>query len=54
MRLIGAPDALIEFNEHIYLADQRINMVKFDTEFAQLSGGTYVNEAPSYLANQNL
>lgn len=47
MRLIGAPDALIEFNEHIYLADQRINMVKFDSEFAQLSGGTYVNEVPA-------
>lgn len=47
LRLIGAPDALIEFNEHIYLADQRINMAKFDVEFPQLSGGTYVNEQPS-------
>jgi len=26
LRLIGAPDSLIEFNEHIYLADQKINM----------------------------
>jgi hypothetical protein len=47
LRLIGAPDALIEFNENIYLADQRINMSKFDTQFAQLSGGTYVNEIPA-------
>jgi hypothetical protein len=47
LRLIGAPDALIDFNEYIYLADQRINMVNFDRQFAQLSGGTYVNEQPA-------
>jgi hypothetical protein len=47
LRLIGAPEALIEFNENIYLADQRISMSKFDTQFTQLSGGTYVNEQPA-------
>jgi hypothetical protein len=47
LRLIGAPEALIEFNEHIYLADQRIDMTQFDRQFAQLSGGTYVNEIPA-------
>ena len=47
LRLIGAPDALIDYNEHIYLADQRIDMSKFDTQFAQLSGGTYVNTIPT-------
>jgi hypothetical protein len=41
MRLVGAPDALIEFNEHVYLADQRINMRQFDQQFAQITGGTY-------------
>ena len=46
LRLVGAPDALIEFNEHIYMADQRINMQNFNSQFAQLSGGTYVNEQP--------
>jgi hypothetical protein len=49
MRLIGAPDSLIEFNEHIYLADQRINMENFRTQFAQISGGTYVQQVPSLL-----
>ena len=47
LRLIGAPDALIEFNEHIYMADQRINMANFNSQFAQLSGGTYANEQPA-------
>jgi hypothetical protein len=49
MRLIGAPDALIEFNEHIYLADQKINLDQFYTQWAQISGGTYVENNPVYL-----
>lgn len=47
--LIGAPISLIEYNEHIYLADQRINIDDFDTQYAQISGGTYVQETPTYL-----
>lgn len=46
MRLIGAPEALVEFNEYVYLADQRINLSQFNTQFAQISGGTYVQETP--------
>jgi hypothetical protein len=46
LKLIGAPDALVEFNEFIYLADQKINMNKFNTEFASISGGTYVQQLP--------
>ena len=49
LRLIGAPDSLIEFNEHIYLADQKISLEQFDTQFAQISGGTYVNVSPGYI-----
>ena len=49
LRLIGAPDSLIEFNEHIYLADQKINMDQFDVQWAAISGGTYVNTVPAYL-----
>jgi hypothetical protein len=49
MRLIGAPDSLIEFNEHIYLADQRINLDQFYTQWASISGGTYVENTPTYL-----
>ena len=51
LRLIGAPDSLIEYNEHIYLADQRINLEQFDTQWASISGGTYVNDVPAYLPN---
>jgi hypothetical protein len=46
MRLIGAPDALVEFNEFIYLADQRINLGKFSEQYTQISGGTYSQELP--------
>lgn len=46
LRLIGAPDSLIEYNEHIYLADQRINMENFETQYASISGGTYNNQLP--------
>ena len=52
MRLIGAPDSLIEFNEHIYLADQRINLDQFYTQWASISGGTYVEDTPSYLPGE--
>ena len=47
MRLIGAPDALVEFNEHVYLADQVINLKQFNTQFASISGGTYVIQSPA-------
>ena len=49
MRLIGAPDSLIEYNEHIYLADQKINLDQFETQWAKISGGTYVDQVPGYL-----
>jgi hypothetical protein len=48
LRLIGAPDSLIEYNEHIYLADQRINLDQFYTQYAKISGGTYVDVQPAY------
>ena len=47
LRLIGAPDSLIEYNEHIYLADQKINLDQFYNQWTQLSGGTYVDTVPS-------
>lgn len=46
MRLIGAPEALVEFNEYVYLADQKINVEDFDEQYAQISGGTYVSNTP--------
>lgn len=49
LRLIGAPESLIEYNEHIYLADQKINLKNFRTQYIAITGGTYVQETPSYL-----
>lgn len=48
LRLVGAPEALIEFNENIYIAGQRISLSQFNTYYAQISGGTYVNQRPTY------
>lgn len=42
LRFIGAPKALIEFNETIYLADGPINVDRFNQEFELLSGGTKI------------
>jgi hypothetical protein len=50
MRLIGAPESLVEYNEHVYLADQKINLDQFYTQYGQISGGTYVQSTPGYLA----
>jgi hypothetical protein len=52
LRLIGAPDSLVEYNEHIYLADQKINMSQFTLKWASISGGTYVQDVPSYLPGE--
>ena len=46
LRFIGAPDFLIDFNEYVYLADQRININEFNTQYALISGGTYIQETP--------
>ena len=46
LRLVGAPEALIEFNEHVYVAGNRINMNKFDSKIESFSGGTYVESVP--------
>ena len=46
MRMIGAPDALIEFNETIYLADGPVNIERFNEEYASITGGTKTTEMP--------
>lgn len=48
LRLIGAPDSLIDYNEYIYLADQKINLNQFNSQWAKISGGTYNNQIPTY------
>jgi hypothetical protein len=47
LKLIGAPEALVDFSEYVYLADGKINMDKFNSQFVQISGGTYVTVAPT-------
>jgi hypothetical protein len=44
LRMVGAPDALIEFNEYVYVADRRISIDEFDNQYAKISGGTYVSD----------
>jgi len=48
MRSIGAPEALVEFNEIVYLADGPINMDQFNEKYVQISGGTYNDETPTF------
>lgn len=43
MRFVGVPEAMTEFNEYVYVADQRIDMNQFDKEFEDLSSGNYVD-----------
>lgn len=51
LRLIGAPEALTEFNEYVYVADQRINMSEFETQYKQITGGTYTTQFPVLQTN---
>jgi len=46
MKNIGAPDALLEFNENVYLADEKIPMSKFDNLYSNILGGTYTTQLP--------
>ena len=47
MRFIGAPEALLEFNEIVYVADAKINVDKFNEEYATISGGTKYVTTPT-------
>lgn len=48
LRLVGAPEALVEFNENIYTAGQRINMGEFNRNYLRITGGTYTQLLPTY------
>jgi hypothetical protein len=48
MRLFGIPDAMILFNEHIYLADAPINLDKFNNALSKLEGGYYIDSDPIF------
>ena len=49
MRTVGAPESLIEYNETIYVADRPLKYADFLTNYAQISGGTYLQNVPGYL-----
>ena len=46
MRMVGAPNALIEFNETIYMVDGPINIDRFDNVYGTITGGTKVEDLP--------
>jgi hypothetical protein len=46
LNLIGAPESLIEFNENIEIADQKVDLEYFNFQFGKITGGTYVDEKP--------
>ena len=46
MNNIGAPEALLEFNENVYLADNKISMSRFDELYFTVTGGTFTARFP--------
>jgi hypothetical protein len=46
MEFIGVPDAILEFNENVYLADAPINMTRFNELFSDISDGSLIPETP--------
>jgi hypothetical protein len=51
LRMIGAPDALIEFNEYIYIADQKVRLDSFNDNYANISAGTYTQINPQLVTD---
>jgi hypothetical protein len=51
LRMAGAPEALIDFNEYVYVADQRLNMSEFDQQFAEISTGVVLQQIPVLQTN---
>lgn len=47
LNFIGTPEALLEFNENVYLVDNKINMTRFNQLYQNISGGLYVTQFPS-------
>lgn len=48
LRLIGAPDSLVEFNESVFIADSKINVTEFNNKVELLNAGELVNEYPEF------
>jgi hypothetical protein len=48
LNLIGAPESIVEFNEHVYVADRKVDIDSFNKKYSNISGGTAVDEVPAY------
>ena len=46
LKLIGAPEALIEFNESVYVVSNKINVSDLDSQFSLIGGGEFVETVP--------
>ena len=46
--LVGAPQALVEFNEYVVLADAKFNMAQFNEGWQSISGGAYTSKVIRY------
>ena len=46
--LLGAPEALVEFNEYVVLADAKINLNKYYNAWEHVSGGAYTTKVIKY------
>jgi hypothetical protein len=51
MNNIGAPEALLEFNENVYLVDGKFSIDRFNELFFTVTGGTYTPDVPVYDPN---
>jgi len=47
LKFIGAPDALVEFNENVYLADSKFPTSRFDELYLTVAGGTFSPTLPA-------
>lgn len=46
MSNIGAPEALVEFNEHVYTVGGKIQLSRFNQLYSSITGGTFTSELP--------
>ena len=46
--LVGAPPALVEFNEYVVLADSKVNLNRFNQTWEAISGGSYTTRTIKY------
>ena len=46
LKFIGAPDALVEFNENVYVADNKFSLSRFEELYLTIIGGTYSPSIP--------